>query len=203
MVPSESQAVVLHCQTIVDMGIDTHQEQVVYMRNDCHICRSEGFTANSRVILTYLKNSVIATLNVVDEAVLYIASYSGHPFVIGTKQRFGDRHIEVTLPDISDYSSHTAVIIDDVFSSGQIILQCIGALKKAGIKRIQCVAVHGIFADGVDATLMSAGLESLVTSNTITHSSNVIDIAPLLVDPIRSLRHSKRNESTALFCTCS
>lgn len=55
---------------VIDMGIDTHQEPVVYMRSDCHICRSEGFTANSRVMLRYGENSVIATLNVVDEQVL-------------------------------------------------------------------------------------------------------------------------------------
>tara|TARA_R110001592_G_scaffold116060_2_gene317043 strand:- start:6528 stop:7454 length:927 start_codon:yes stop_codon:yes gene_type:complete len=121
-----------------------------------------------------------------------IASYSGHPFVIGSKQRLGDRQVEVTLPDISDYPSHTAVIIDDVISSGQTILQCIETLKIAGIHSIQCVAVHGIFADGVDAALMSAGLESLVTSNTIGHRSNAIDIAPLLVDPINSCLNSTR-----------
>lgn len=120
-----------------------------------------------------------------------IASYSGHPFVIGAKQRLGDRRVEVTLPDISEYSSHTAVIIDDVISSGQTILQCIETLKKAGIHSIQCVAVHGIFADGVDADLMSAGLESLVTSNTIGHRSNAIDIAPLLIDPINSCLNSQ------------
>ena len=120
-----------------------------------------------------------------------IAGYSGHPFVIGAKQRLGDRRVEDTLPDISEYSSHTAVIIDDVISSGQTILQCIETLKKAGIHSIQCVAVHGIFADGVDADLMSAGLESLVTSNTIGHRSNAIDIAPLLIDPINSCLNSQ------------
>ena len=54
---------------VLAMGIDTHQEPVVYMRSDCHICRSEGFTANSRVTLSYGENSVIATLNVVDKSV--------------------------------------------------------------------------------------------------------------------------------------
>ncbi|WP_330109658.1 thymidine phosphorylase family protein [Methylophaga thalassica] len=59
-----------HLLSIVDMGIDTHQEPVVYMRSDCHICRSEGFTANSRVTLRFNENSVIATLNVVDGQLL-------------------------------------------------------------------------------------------------------------------------------------
>ena len=34
------------------LGIDTYQHHVVFMRNDCPICRSEGFTAQSRVEVT-------------------------------------------------------------------------------------------------------------------------------------------------------
>lgn len=113
-----------------------------------------------------------------------IAEHSGHPFVIGSKQRFGDRDVRVTLPDMGAYRSCTAVIIDDVISSGQTLLQCIASVKKKGIARIHCAAVHGIFADGADAALLSAGLASLVTTNTIAHGSNAIDIAPLLIDPI-------------------
>ncbi|KDM91540.1 thymidine phosphorylase family protein [Photobacterium galatheae] len=60
----------VHELYVVDMGIDTHQEPVAYMRSDCHICRAEGFTASSRILLTHGKNSMIATLNVVDDKVL-------------------------------------------------------------------------------------------------------------------------------------
>lgn len=31
------------------MGIDTHEEPVVYIRADCHVCRSKGVSAYSRV----------------------------------------------------------------------------------------------------------------------------------------------------------
>jgi thymidine phosphorylase len=47
------------------MGIDTHEEPIVYMRADCHVCRSEGFSAHSRVTVTTDRASIIATLNVV------------------------------------------------------------------------------------------------------------------------------------------
>jgi thymidine phosphorylase len=47
------------------MGIDTHEEPIVYMRADCHVCRSEGFSAHSRVLITTERASIIATLNVV------------------------------------------------------------------------------------------------------------------------------------------
>jgi len=47
------------------LGIDTYQEMVVYMRSDCHICKSEGFEAQSRVQVWRGDKHIIATLNVV------------------------------------------------------------------------------------------------------------------------------------------
>ena len=49
------------------LGIDTHQEPVLYMREDCPVCRSEGFEAQSRVKVRVGECSVIATLDVVTE----------------------------------------------------------------------------------------------------------------------------------------
>ena len=54
-----------HTLNAVAMGIDTHHEPVAYMRQNCHICRSEGFVANTRVLLRTEKNALIVTLNVV------------------------------------------------------------------------------------------------------------------------------------------
>lgn len=50
---------------IVRAGIDTYQEPVVYMHEDCHVCRAEGFEAQARVKVTIGEQSIIATLNVV------------------------------------------------------------------------------------------------------------------------------------------
>lgn len=47
------------------LGIDTHQEPVIYMRDTCPVCYSEGFTAQSRVLVRAGERRVIATLNVV------------------------------------------------------------------------------------------------------------------------------------------
>lgn len=114
-----------------------------------------------------------------------IARYSGHPFVVGEKQRHGDRDVEISLPDLTPYNGRTAVIIDDVIASGQTVLQCLRVLQSLGMKRIRCAAVHGIFAAGIDRRLLDAGLDVLVTTNTIPHSSNAIDISPLLVPAVR------------------
>lgn len=54
-----------HILQAYSMGIDTHHEPVVYMREDCHICRSEGFNSNARLLLVTEDKELIVTLNVV------------------------------------------------------------------------------------------------------------------------------------------
>ena len=44
------------------LGIDTYQRPVVYMRGDCHICRAEGFEAQSQIAVHAGTRSIIATL---------------------------------------------------------------------------------------------------------------------------------------------
>ena len=48
------------------LGINTHHEFVLYMRWDCHICRAEGFQAQTRVEVLLRQRRIIATINVVD-----------------------------------------------------------------------------------------------------------------------------------------
>jgi thymidine phosphorylase len=52
------------------LGIDTHQEPVVYMRRDCPVCRSEGFEAQSRIEVRIGSRHITATLNVVQGELL-------------------------------------------------------------------------------------------------------------------------------------
>lgn len=51
--------------TLVPAGIDTYRQPVVYMTEDCHICRSEGFAAQTRVRIDLRDGWIVATLNVV------------------------------------------------------------------------------------------------------------------------------------------
>ena len=52
------------------LGIDTYQEAVVYMTRDCHVCRAEGFVAQSRVQVALGARHLIATVNVVSNSLL-------------------------------------------------------------------------------------------------------------------------------------
>lgn len=118
-----------------------------------------------------------------------IAAQCNKRFIIGEKQRRGDRDVTVQLPDLSDFQSMRAVIIDDVISSGQTILECIKALGNGGITDVVCACVHGVFADKSDKVLLSAGLHSLISTNTIIHETNLLDVSNILIAPIQECLH--------------
>ena len=46
------------------LGIDTYQELVIFMASECPVCRSEGWGAQSRIMVAHNGSSIIATLNV-------------------------------------------------------------------------------------------------------------------------------------------
>ena len=52
------------------LGIDTLQEHVAFMHRDCHICKSEGIQAQTRVQLRAGERGVIAIVNVVHSDLL-------------------------------------------------------------------------------------------------------------------------------------
>ncbi len=50
------------------IGIDTYRENVVYLRRDCPVVRAEGFQALAKVEVAANGRTILATLNVVDDA---------------------------------------------------------------------------------------------------------------------------------------
>ena len=52
------------------LGIYTQNEHVVYMREDCHVCVSEGFEALTRIRVSNFSTSIVASLNVITSDVL-------------------------------------------------------------------------------------------------------------------------------------
>ncbi|QKG72585.1 thymidine phosphorylase family protein [Erythrobacter mangrovi] len=58
----------IHSIPLVRAGIDTYRQPVVYMREDCHLCRAEGFNSLTRIEITVRDRTIIALLNVVTSA---------------------------------------------------------------------------------------------------------------------------------------
>lgn len=52
------------------LGIHTQHEHFAYMREDCHVCISEGFEALTRILVTDGKKSIVASLNIISTGIL-------------------------------------------------------------------------------------------------------------------------------------
>ncbi len=60
----------LHTLKIKDLGIDSYRENIIFIRADSPVCKSEGFTALTRVVVHKNGNRIIATLNVVKSTII-------------------------------------------------------------------------------------------------------------------------------------
>ncbi|MDZ4308135.1 thymidine phosphorylase family protein [Allopontixanthobacter sp.] len=58
----------VHSLSLLRAGIDTYQQPVVYMREDCDLCRAEGFSVQTQIGVTLRERSIVATLNVITRA---------------------------------------------------------------------------------------------------------------------------------------
>ncbi|MEL7450773.1 MAG: ribose-phosphate diphosphokinase [Pseudomonadota bacterium] len=114
-----------------------------------------------------------------------VAAHCDAPVEILTKQRFGDRHVEVSRPTGSVPDDHTPVLLDDIISSGQTMIEAMKGLTPKCARAPVCIAVHGVFAAGAEEGLMSAGAACIVTTNTVAHATNAIDLATLIADGCR------------------
>ena len=95
--------------------------------------------------------------------------------------------MKVAVPDLAQWRGRTPVLVDDIISTGQTMIVTLNHLKDKGLAAPLCVGVHGIFAGNAYEELMQAGAARVVTTNTIAHSSNGIDISALLADGVRAL----------------
>ncbi len=109
------------------------------------------------------------------------------PFVVLEKIRRSDRDVEVSVPDLERWRDHTPVLVDDIISTARTMIETVGHLRRAGLAAPVCVGVHGVFADDAYEQLISAGAARVVTSNTIPHRSNAIDLTPAMADAVRHL----------------
>ena len=66
------------------------------------------------------------------------------------------------------------------------MLEAVRQVKATNSSRPVCLAVHGLFADRSDELLGAVGA-TVVTSNTVPHSTNMTDVSQLLAGCVSEL----------------
>jgi ribose-phosphate pyrophosphokinase len=107
-----------------------------------------------------------------------VARMAGVRWAVGVKRRTGDRRVSVRFPPLA--RGAVAVVIDDIASSGATLAAAVRALHRRGMRAVDTVVVHAIFAPGALDLIRCSGARTVVSCDTVAHPTNRIGCAPLL-----------------------
>ncbi|HEY5666794.1 MAG TPA: ribose-phosphate pyrophosphokinase [Gammaproteobacteria bacterium] len=116
-----------------------------------------------------------------------VAARAGVPHIVLEKTRRGDRDVEVSVPEVERWRDHRPVLVDDIISTAGTMIETVRHLGAAGLSAPMCVGVHGVFADDAHGELLGAGVQGIVTTNTIAHETNGIDVSGILIEALDDL----------------
>lgn len=116
-----------------------------------------------------------------------VAAAARCPHVVLEKQRRGDRDVEIVLPPLDAWRSHTPVLVDDIVSTARTMAAAATLLRAAGMAAPVCIGVHALFCGDAHETLLAAGVARIVTCNSIGHATNAIDIRPELLRAVADM----------------
>ncbi len=115
-----------------------------------------------------------------------VAALAGAPHVVLEKSRHGDRDVSIEVPDLAGWRDRQPVLIDDIVSSGQTVIEAAAGIVRQRLAPPVCLAVHALFDADVGRRLARA-TRAVVSTDTVPHPSNRIAVAPLLAEAVRSL----------------
>ena len=122
-----------------------------------------------------------------EQWVSQVAKDANAPYIVLEKVRKGDTEVNVTVPQVEKYKDHTPVLVDDIISTARTMIETVNHLKKAGMKPPVCIGVHAVFAGHAYQELQNAGVDSIITCNTIAHASNALDVTALMAASVNKI----------------
>ncbi len=149
---------------------------------------SKKLTANP-LIADYIKKNIKNPLIVGPDWESYkwaqrVAEKIGCEYVILEKIRYTGRKVKVTLNKKIELDNKSVVLVDDMISTGNTIIEAAKNIRKLGAKKFFCVAVHGIFVEKALEKLRKANI-NVVTTNTIPNNVAKIDVSGLVAEALK------------------
>jgi len=115
-----------------------------------------------------------------------VAGQARSPYRVLRKERFGDRNVKIELPDLTEFRKRTAILIDDIVSSGRTMIETARQLRQQGFAAPVCIAVHGLFTPDTERELLAVAAR-VVTTNTVPHHTNGIDLSQAIAEQVAAL----------------
>lgn len=117
-----------------------------------------------------------------------IATRAGCEYGVLNKVRHGDSHVEVSFDQLDIRKNQPILIVDDIISTGNTILEAKKSLQNAGLiyQKPSLICIHGLFVKN-SYQLLETEFKNVLSCNTAIHKSNTIDISSDLVKALSGL----------------
>jgi ribose-phosphate pyrophosphokinase len=124
-------------------------------------------------------------------------------FPIG--KAFADKHRSAGVVSgdlfIGDVSGTTALVVDDLISTGGTLLRAARAARQAGARRVIALVTHGLFMPGAAEAIADPAIDRLVVTDAVPpfrlgsgparDKIDILPAAPLLATAIRRLHEGR------------
>jgi len=170
--------------------VDPHLHRIQQLRQAIPLAHALALTA-ADVMAAYLSERFESPLLLGPDGesrqwVETIALKQGFDFSVGTKERFGDRHVRIHLPDDVGFAGRDVVIVDDIASTGRTMIAAAESVLAASPSSLSLLVTHALFAGDAEARIRALSIDNLWSTDSVSHSTNTIKLAPLLAGGVRS-----------------
>lgn len=101
------------------------------------------------------------------------------------KSRDAERRVHFTVSNLDRVKGRRAILADDVASSGSTLLKVARMTREAGAREIDVAVTHAMFGLDVSHELSAAGVNRVVSTDSIRHPTNAAALAPLLASALQ------------------
>lgn len=124
-----------------------------------------------------------------EESLQWVSSAAqahGWPHAVCRKLRHGDRQVEIALPGLP-VAGRAVVLMDDVASSGQTLIEATRLLLAAGARSVDVAVTHALFAGDALQRLQAAGVGQVWSTDCIAHPSNAVSVVGAVAEALAAL----------------
>lgn len=114
-----------------------------------------------------------------------IAEQLNAPYIVCCKNRLSAHEVKIDIPSFS-CTTETLIIMDDMISTGSSMRTILKQLSLQGHKGI-CLAVHPLLNKETKDKLFASGAEAIITCNTISDSTNKINLLDLIATNLEKI----------------
>ncbi len=106
----------------------------------------------------------------------------------GHLQKQRDRYTGQTKQTAEDLNvkGKTAIIFDDIMSTGGTIVGAAKILKEQGATKIYAACVHGLLIDDAEKRILDAGVEEIIATDSVPTKASKVTLAPLIAEALKA-----------------